>query len=68
MRKFIFFAIFLLSVNFVYSQNLTREELDSLYTKLNYLNSTQFRSKSVQTIEGGSKYEKCGFANVVSAK
>lgn len=62
MRSIIFSAIILLSVKFVYSQNITKKELDSLYNKLIYLNSSQF--KSVQKIEGETKYEKCGFGLV----
>ena len=64
MKTFVFFTIILLGVNFIYSQDLTKKDLDSLYNKLIYFNSAQFKAKSVQGIEGESKYEKCGFGLV----
>ncbi|MEJ2618491.1 MAG: hypothetical protein P8Z35_26280, partial [Ignavibacteriaceae bacterium] len=54
------------NVNFSYSQSLTKNELDSLYNKLIYRNSPKFKLKSVQGIEGETKYDKCGFGLVSS--
>ncbi len=66
MKALILFIIILLNVNFSYSQSLTKKELDSLYNKLIYLNSQQFKVKSVQSVEGETKYDKCGFGLVSS--
>ena len=66
MKKFILFTVLLLNVNFSYSQSLTKNELDSLYNKLIYFNSSQFKLKSVQSVEGEIKYDKCGFGLVSS--
>ena len=64
MKKIILFIVILLNVNLGYSQSLTKNELDSLYNKLIYRNSPQFKLKSVQGVEGETKYDKCGFGLV----
>ena len=66
MKTITFFAIILLSIKFIYSQSITNKELDSLYNRLVYFNSAQFKTRSVQGIEGKTKYEKCGFGLVSS--
>ncbi|MFZ0452619.1 MAG: MXAN_6640 family putative metalloprotease [Ignavibacteriaceae bacterium] len=66
MKKNILFTLLLLSVNICFSQTLTKKELDSLYNKLIYFNSVPFKLKSVQSVEGGTKYDKCGFGLVSS--
>ncbi len=66
MRTFYLLIMILFSANRVYSHGLTNQELDSLYNKLIYLNSSQFKTKTLQTFEGESKYEKCGFGLVSS--
>ena len=66
MKKILLFVIILLNVGISYSQSLTTKELDSLYNRLIYFNSPQFKAKSVQSIEGQTKYDKCGFGLVSS--
>jgi len=66
MKIFYFLTIILFTVNLVYSQNLTKQELDSLYNKLIFVNSKEFKIKSIQSVSGEIKYEKCGFGLVSS--
>ena len=65
MRK-IYLLIILISFTFklIYSQTLTKQELDSLYNKLIYVSSKEFKAKSIQSVSGEIKYEKCGFGLV----
>ena len=64
MRTIIFFTIILSAVNFVYPQSITKKKLDSLYNKLIFLNSSQFKAKSVPSVESEANFEKCGFGLV----
>ncbi len=66
MKTIIFLIVILFNVNLIYSQGITKHALDSLYDKLIYINSSQFKTKPARTTEGESKYEKCGFGLVSS--
>ena len=71
MRLTFFLTFLLIIVFFVdidYSQDLSREELDSLFNKLIYLNSHGLKDKSIKSVLGEVEQEKCGFGLISTIK
>ncbi len=64
MRLIYIFILLSLTADCILPQNLKKQELDSLYNELIYLNSSRFNKNSIQSVQGETNYEKCGFGLV----